>query len=328
MKKKLLVAVSMATLVMSLVGCGLSGGEVSGKNDKDAELEIEMSASKVLVEVGEEAEVEIENFDDLKKVEIEVDDEDIAKAELDDDDGTITVEGVEEGKTKIIIIAKGCDEVVVTVKVTESANKEDSDTGSGEDIYGSGNESGGGVEHYGGEDTFVGSKMLYSHYQADIPYDVWGTLLDMDDTDETTTAILEIFKKCEMDFHAEMNLDLTNATYGTGEFVFDVNDLMNQFCEAMRDEDLFIEYMEVIYGESFDAETREAMLDMQDDFIEMMITDEEPIVSEFDWEYDKDSKNLTITEDSRSGVYTVNKDGSFDYYASDSSVWLTFVPVK
>lgn len=327
MKKKLCVAVSILALVMSLVGCGLSGEEEGGKNDKDAELEIEMSASKVTIEVGEEAEVEIENFDDLKKVEIEVDDEDIAKAELDDDEGIIIVEGVEEGKTKVTISAKGCDDVTVTVKVTSSSNKEDGDIDSDDDETQTGSSHSGG--HGIDEDIDVFHKIdLSEHYQADIPYEIWGDLLEMDDTDEATKGILEIFEKCKMTFHAEMNLDLTYGTYGTGEFVFDVNDLMNQFSEAMQDEDIFIEYMEIVYGEPFDAETREAMLDMQDEFIEMMVTDEDPIVSEFDWEFDTDSNVLTIEEGSRSGAYNVKSDGSFDYYSADSSVWLTFVPTR
>lgn len=329
MRRKMSVAVSMVALVMSLVGCGLSGDGGSEKNDKDAELEIEMSASKETIEVGETVEVEIENFDDLRKVEIEVDDEDIAEAEL--DDGTITIEGKEEGKTTITVSAKECEDVTVTVKVTAPVDVEDDgdDTAGGE--TGSGNNTGnnGGHESGGGIET-PSEARLYEHYVAEIPSDVWGGYLDVDDADEYTVAVMEMFKKCNITLNAEMNLDLSNATEGTGEFVVDLNDFMNQFRVAMQDEDLFLEFMELMYDEPIDSETKEALLEMQDDFIDMLVTNEEDVVTEFDWSYDSESAMLTISEGSRGGAYYIKDDGSFEYRAGDGTtdVWLTFVPVK
>lgn len=325
MRRKMSVAVSMLALVMSLVGCGLSGDDGSGKNDKDAELEIEMSASKTTIEVGETTEIEIENFDDLRKVKIEVDDEDIAEAEL--DDGTITIEGREEGKTTITVSAKECEDVTVTVKVT--ASDDDDDTTGGE--TGSGNNTGDNGGHASGGGIELPSEArLYEHYVAEIPYDVWGGFLDMDDADEYTIAVMEMFKKCNITFNAEMNLDLSNATEGTGEFVVDLNDFMGQFRVAMQDEDLFIEFMELVYGQPIDSETRESLLKMQDDFIDMLVTDEENIVTEFDWSYDSANAMLTFSEGSRGGAYYIQDDGSFEYKTGDGAtdVWLTFVPVK
>jgi hypothetical protein len=333
MRRKMCVAVSMLALVMSLVGCGLSGDGGSGKNDKDekdAELEIEMSASKETIGVGEKVEVTIENFDDLKKVEIEVDDEDIAEAELDDD--TITIEGKEEGKTTITVSAKDCEDVTVTVKVTASdGGNDDGNTAGGE--TGSGNNTGGNGGHASGGNGGIeapSEARLYEHYVAEIPSDVWSGFLDMDDADEYTIAVMEMFKKCNIKFNAEMNLDLSNATEGTGEFVVDLDDFMEQFRVAMQDEDLFIEFMELAYGETIDSETREALLEMQGDFIDMLVTDEENIVTKFDWSYDSEDAMLTISGDSRSGVYYIHDDGSFEYMAGDgdTDVWLTFVPVK
>lgn len=327
MRRKMTVAVSMLALVMSLVGCGLSGDGGSGKNDKDAELEIEMSASKETIEVGETVEVEIENFDDLRKVEIEVDDEDIAEAEL--DDGTITIEGKEEGKTTITVSAKECEDVTVTVKVTAPVDVEDDDdtaggeTGSGNNTSNNGGHTSGGIE-------LPSEARLYEHYVAEIPSDVWGGYLDVDDADEYTIAVMEMFKKCNITLNAEMNLDLSNATEGTGEFVVDLNDFMNQFRVAMQDEDLFLEFMELMYDEPIDSETKEALLEMQDDFIDMLVTNEEDVVTEFDWSYDSESAMLTISEGSRGGAYYIQDDGSFEYKAGDGTtdVWLTFVPVK
>lgn len=328
MRRKMSVAVSMLTLVMSLVGCGLSGDGGSGKNDKDAELEIEMSASKTTIEVGETTEVEIENFDDLRKVEIEVDDEDIAEAEL--DDGTITIEGREEGKTMITVSAKECEDVTVTVKVTAPVDVDDDDDTVGGET-GSGNNTGDNGGHASGGGIELPSEArLYEHYVAEIPYDVWGGFLDMGDADEYTIAVMEMFKKCNITFNAEMNLDLSNATEGTGEFVVDLNDFMGQFRVAMQDEDLFIEFMELMYDEPIDSETKEALLEMQDDFIDMLVTDEENIVTEFDWSYDSANAMLTFSEGSRGGAYYIQDDGSFEYKAGDGAtdVWLTFVPVK
>ncbi len=334
MRRKMIVAVSMVALVMSLVGCGLSGDGGSGKNDRDAELEIEVSASKQTIGVGETIEIEIENFDDLRKVEIEVDDEDIVEAELDDE--IITIEGKEEGKTTITVSAKECEDVTVTVKVTapededdEDDDADDADTAGGE--TGSGNNTGDNGGHTSGGDIETPSEArLYEHYVAEIPYDVWDDFLEMDDADEYTIAVMEMFKKCNITFNAEMNLDLSNATEGTGEFVVDLNDFMEQFRVAMQDEDLFLEFMELTYGEPLDSETKESLLEMQDDFIDMLVTEEEDIVSEFDWSYDSEDAILTISAGSRGGAYYIQDDGSFEYMAGDGNtdVWLTFVPVK
>lgn len=330
MRRKVCVAVSMLALVMSLVGCGLSGDGGSGKDDKEAELEIEMSASKETIGVGETIGVKIENFDDLKKIKVEVDDEDIAGAELDED--TITIEGKEEGKTTITVSAKDCEDVTVTVRVTASDDDTTGgETGSGNNTDGNGGHapSGSGGHAPGGIESHSEAR-LYENYVAEIPSDVWSGFLDMNDADEYTIAVMEMFKKCNITFNAEMNLDLSNATEGTGEFVVDLDDFMNQFRVAMKDEDLFIEFMELVYGETIDSETREALLEMQDDFIDMLVTDEENIVTEFDWSYDSENAMLTISEDSRDGAYCIQNDGSFEYKAGDGNtdVWLTFVPVK
>ena len=83
---------------------------------------IEGSPSKLSIEVGEEATVEISNYDDLKKVRLEYtsDDKDVVEIVEEYDDG-FKVEGVGEGKTTITISGKGCESVTIKVTVKEAA---------------------------------------------------------------------------------------------------------------------------------------------------------------------------------------------------------------
>ena len=112
-KKKLVVGL----LVLCLMGISLTG---CGQESKDEEEGILLSEQKVRIEVGDEVEVEIENFDDLKRVEVEVEDDDIAEIDFDDEDGIITIEGISPGKTTVTVSAKGEDDVSFKVTVEES----------------------------------------------------------------------------------------------------------------------------------------------------------------------------------------------------------------
>ncbi len=87
-----------------------------GKEDEEEKTGIEVSASKVKIEVGEEDEIEIKNYEDLKKLDFEVEDEDIATVE-EDDDGVYIVTGVSEGKTSVTFTAKDCEDVTVKIMV-------------------------------------------------------------------------------------------------------------------------------------------------------------------------------------------------------------------
>lgn len=87
------------------------------KSEEEELLEIELSEKKVTIEAGETYEIEIENYDDLKKVKIEVEDEDIAEAEIDEE--IITITGISEGKTTITVTAKDSEDIEISVKVTE-----------------------------------------------------------------------------------------------------------------------------------------------------------------------------------------------------------------
>lgn len=115
MKKKKKIVVGI--LALCLMGISLTG---CGQESKDEEEGILLSEQKVRIEVGDEVEVEIENFDDLKRVDVEVEDDDIAEIDFDDEDGIITIEGISPGKTTVTVSAKDEDDVSFKVTVEES----------------------------------------------------------------------------------------------------------------------------------------------------------------------------------------------------------------
>ncbi len=115
MKKKKKIMVGL--LALCLMGISLTG---CGQESKDEEEGILLSEQKVRIEVGDKVEVEIENFDDLKRVDVEVEDDDIAEIDFDDEDGIITIEGISPGKTTVTVSAKNEDDVSFKVTVEES----------------------------------------------------------------------------------------------------------------------------------------------------------------------------------------------------------------
>lgn len=115
MKKKKKIVIGL--LALCLLGISLTG---CGQESKDEEEGILLSEQKVRIEVGDEVEVEIENFDDLKRVDVEIEDDDIAEIDFDDEDGIITVVGISSGKTTVTVSAKDEDDVSFKVTVEES----------------------------------------------------------------------------------------------------------------------------------------------------------------------------------------------------------------
>lgn len=80
-------------------------------------VDIEVSENKVVLEVGGEETVTIDNFNKLKDVKVDIDD-DIADISV--DDGKITISGTEKGSTIINVTASNSkDEVFIKVKVEE-----------------------------------------------------------------------------------------------------------------------------------------------------------------------------------------------------------------
>jgi len=194
--KRFLAAGAAMTMLLA-AGCGKA-------DDKEgASGEIELSDSKVKIEVGDEAELEIENYDDLNKVKIEVEDEDIAEAELDDE--VITVTGLSEGKTTLTISAKDCEEVTVSIKVTDS---EASDPGAGPAPAQGGN--GGTGEAVAGPVTPTAENGIVGAYLAEFPIDqsFMAMAFGADDatTEEEAEALISAFAGLDISLKFEMTI--------------------------------------------------------------------------------------------------------------------------
>ena len=110
--KTLIASVLCAS--MFLTGCNLPfiGGDEEVAEEAAT---IELSKSKVSLEVEEDTTVKIKNYDDLKKVKVEVDDEEIATVDVDDE--KITITGIKSGKAIVTVSAKGCADVMLVVTV-------------------------------------------------------------------------------------------------------------------------------------------------------------------------------------------------------------------
>ncbi len=108
-------AVSMiAALALTAGLCGCGGAK---------KVSIEVDETKVTVEVDEKTSVKIKNYDELKDVSVEIDDDDIAK--IKESNGKITITGLEEGKAKITVTASNSDdEITIKVKVKEEEKPE------------------------------------------------------------------------------------------------------------------------------------------------------------------------------------------------------------
>jgi len=109
----------------TLTACALPFG--TKEEDSKESAGIEAGISKVKLEVGDEEEIEIENYDELRKLDFEVEDEDIATVE-EDDDGVYIVTGVSEGKTSVTFTAKDCEDL--TIKITVSGGSAATPAGS------------------------------------------------------------------------------------------------------------------------------------------------------------------------------------------------------
>lgn len=150
MKKKLVTLMIMLCMAaVPLTGCTLPGiGDISAEKDDDDDKDdddkdssatkIKLSEDEVTITEGESFEVTIKNADDLKKLSVESDDEDLVEAELDEDTITLTageVDGNEE--TTVIVSAKGCDDREISVTIIDldadsdssSPDSHDSDDG-------------------------------------------------------------------------------------------------------------------------------------------------------------------------------------------------------
>ena len=295
MKKKTLIARLFAFSLCSMLAFGACSfpGQNSNEpvreeeeNEDDEELgEIEVSDKKVEIEAGEEFEVEIENYDDLKKVTIEVEDEDIAEAELEDE--IITITGISEGKTTITVSAKNCEDFEITVKVTEPEELVDPATG---DFDG---------EFQTGEylSTFV------------IPNSVWEQAMGTD-----AEYFIEFLsnKEFTFDFIMVVNDDGTALlTYDCDKFVMDFVDYLDEN---------FIDFMKIVFeneGQAWSEEYEDAILEMKDGLmdefratIDESVADLEDQSVELTWEL-KDEMIIFTPEGDVEKECEILPDGSF-----------------
>ena len=94
--RRKLAAMITAVSVLALTGCNGIGTK------EEEKLTIEVSADKVTVEAGQDDTIEIENYDDLEKVKIEVEDDmaedDVTELHWECDGDILTLNG--ENKTR------------------------------------------------------------------------------------------------------------------------------------------------------------------------------------------------------------------------------------
>lgn len=307
MKKKLCIILLILTaLSILIVGYEkLDNITRRERTNKNTDLKIEISNSTVTMEEGDYTEVEIENFNDLKQIDIEIKDNNIIKAELDKVDGTINIECLKEGKTQINISAKNCEDVSITVKVNKAEIE---------------------ITPIESNTSNTNSTLIYEHYSADIPYSGWSTLLEIDESDPTFKAMLDLFKDNNITITIEMNFNIN----GSGQLIFDPNKVIHQMVSVLQNEDTYTKFIETTYNEEVDEFTKEEFLNMHSEFIDIVLTNKEPTVKNFNWSYDDDMLTIEYIDstDVNSNICYVNSDGSFSYCMPDLTTWLTFEPVK
>lgn len=143
MKKKLVTLMLMfCVAAVPLTGCTLPGiGNISVEKDADDEddedasdTKIRLSEDEVTITEGNSFEVTIKNADDLKKLSVESDNEDLVEAELDEDTITLTAGEVSKNKeTTVIVSAKGCDDREISVTIIDLDDDSDSSSSDSHD---------------------------------------------------------------------------------------------------------------------------------------------------------------------------------------------------
>ncbi len=103
--------------ILAMIGMAMMLVTACGAKTADS---IEVSDKKITLFVGETADIDIENYDDLGKItlEYEVDDDDIVEITDEYKDG-FTIEALEAGKTVIVVSGGKYDDVEIKVTVKE-----------------------------------------------------------------------------------------------------------------------------------------------------------------------------------------------------------------
>ena len=298
MKKKFGIFALCLSLLLTACGGNVAEPETKEADDEE-EISIELSEKKVSIEAGEDVEVEIENYDDLSKVKVSVEDEDIAEADIDDE--IITITGVSEGKTKVIVSAKGCDEVSITVKVTEPE------------------------EPVIDTPAVVFPETSRYAYTFTLDDDIWFTMFEeYEDYRDLASFLGDL--QVGIDFY--MDFSTTTDNSGSGVLTFDVSGFGQDFVDALSDDDNFSKFVAVLMeaeGYDYDDSMYNAVVDMKDELIEELsdeITSElEDSDTRYDFKWSFDGSMLTL--DMGNETYNVPVDeynGSFSIYLSEADL--------
>ena len=295
MKKRTLLTKLFAFTIASMLAftaCGTINekpSEESTEEDDEEELgEIELSDSKVTIEVGEEIEVEIENFDDLKKVKIEIDDEDIADVEIDDE--IITITGLSEGKATLTVSAKDCEDAELTIKVKEGEGTKPEENNGGQS----------------GDATVETGRYIATY---EITNDVWEEALG-----EDADYFLSFFgdKVFSLDFVMDINEG------GSATLSYDGKKFVDDFMDWIDEN--FIDFMKNMFeqeGEAWSSEYEDIILESKDDLLEELRTSLETSMesdynntAELAWEI-RDGKIVFIPSRDIEKACDILSDGSF-----------------
>ncbi len=278
-------------LSLMLTACGGPAPLVEPDEPDEEEISIELSDKKVTIEAGEEVEVEIENYDDLSKVKVKVEDEDIAECDIDDE--IITITGVSEGKTKVIVSAKGADDVSITVKVTEPEKP-----------------------------VIITPPVVFPETPTYVYHFVmdevtWFSMLDCEAGYEDLAAYfgdLGIGIDFYMDFTGEAN------TSGDAVLYFDASEFGKEFTDALSDEDNFRQFVAVLMNaegyDYYDDSMYDTIAYMKDELIDSLSEQMTEQLAESEnmfrmkWSFDGSTLTLVMDDDSHSAPVDEH-DGSF-----------------
>lgn len=287
-------------LSLMLAACGSPAPEPELEEDED-EIVIELSDKKVEIQAGEETEVEIENYDGLSKVKVKVEDEDIAECDIDDE--IITITGISEGKTKVIVSAKGAEDVSITVKVTEPD-----------------------------EPVIVTPAVFFPEtsrytYRFVMDENVWYNMLD---SDPLYRELADFLGGLQIGINFYLDFYNDTETSGTAVMIYDVNAFGVDFADALADEDNFREFVSVLMAaegyDYYDDSMYDALVGMKDELIETLsdeITGEmQNTNNTYDLKWSIDGNVLTL-DMGGNDVYSMpvdENDGSFTLYISNEEI--------
>lgn len=278
-------------LSLMLTACGGPAPSVEPDEPDEEEISIELSDKKVTIEAGEEVEVEIENYDDLSKVKVKVEDEDIAECDIDDE--IITITGVSEGKTKVIVSAKGAEDVSITVKVTEPEIP-----------------------------VIVTPAVLFPETPTYVYHFVMDevTWFNMLDCEPGYEDLAEFFGELQLSIDFYMDFTNTTDTSGNAVLYFDAAGFGKSFTDALSEDDNFRRFVAILMTaegfDYYDDSMYDQVVDMKDGLISELseeITDElSDSENMFDMKWSLDANVLTLMTDYETHSVTIDEyDGSF-----------------